>query len=175
MIINIEIAGPGDAPQLAALHFLSHKTAFAQFADPDWVANLKLADYERRWQDSFPVSTGDATPPRSRTWKATSPETGDEVIGMVRVAEMSEHEAQLMSMHVHPDHHRRGIGSLLMDRAMSFIHEAGFHKAQLGVIQANVAARALYEQRGWEVDELHDKGTEGVPIAVYRLSPKAMR
>jgi ribosomal protein S18 acetylase RimI-like enzyme len=169
MNIKIEIAGPADASQLAALHYLSHTTAFAEFASPEWVAGRRLPEYQDRWRS---LLAGPADGKRARTWKATEPEAGNDVIGMVRISEMSEEEAQLTSMHVHPGYQRRGIGSLLMDAAVDHMRELGFSTAILGVIQANKAARAMYERRGWKVDELRPNGIEGVPTSVYRISLK---
>lgn len=166
MSIEIDVAGTTDAPELAALHYLSHTTSFAQFASPAWVKSRRLDDYLRQWQEFL---SGAVTGPGAQAWKATI--DGDGVLaGMVRVSAVSERVAQLSSMHVHPDRHRRGIGALLMDAAVSFMRDAGFETATLGVIQANTAARTLYERGGWQVSELRPTGVEGVPVAVYSLS-----
>ena len=90
------------------------------------------------------------------------------VAGMVRVYPMESGAAQLSSMHVHPDFQGRGIGRALMSQAMSFIREAGYRRAELGVVEANFKARGLYESAGWTVKTRNEKGVEGVPYFVMQ-------
>ncbi len=160
MTVSIEVAGSADAAEMAAVHYLSHTTSFAEFASPEWVKSRDPDEYLKQWQAFL---TGND--PRERAWKAVD---SGRVVGTVKISAMSDVEAQLASMHVHPEWHRRGIGTQLMDAAMEFMRETGFTTAILGVIQANTAARALYERAGWQVDELRPDGIEGVPVAVYR-------
>ena len=163
MNVEVELAGLSDAGGLADLHYLSHIVSFAQFASPEWLRNRDRSDYLRQWDESLKSVELDD---RSRAWKVLS---GRLIVGMVKVGPMSESEAQLSSMHVHPNHHRKGIGSLLMTTAIDFMRESGYSSASLGVIQENTAARAIYERYGWTVRELSPTGVEGVPIAVYDL------
>ncbi len=157
------VACPADVVALAELHYLSHTVSFAPFASQEWVESRVLAEYEERWRGSLARAETEA---RARVWKVV---VGGAVIGTVGIFPMSGCEAQLTNMHVRPDFHRRGIGSMLMNTAEAFLGEAGFETAILGVIQANTAARTLYERHGWQVDELKPTGVEGVPIAIYRL------
>lgn len=167
MSLRPEIAQPHDAESMAELHFLSHTVSFANFASPEWVKSRERDDYLKQWNTFLQDAQSDD---RSQAWKVSA---NNAVVGMVKVSPVSDTEAHLSSMHVHPDFHRQGIGSLLMNAASSFIRETGFSKATLGVIQANMAARAIYERNGWKVKELHETGTEGVPIAVYCLGVKS--
>jgi ribosomal protein S18 acetylase RimI-like enzyme len=167
MTVKILVASQSDAHTLAELQYLSHTTAFAKFASPEWVSSRSLLAYEKQWDEFF--SDTQSTDNVSRAWKA---EDKGAVVGMVKISPANAAEAHLASMHVHPEHHRRGIGSLLMDGAVKYMKEAGFEIASLGVIQGNTAARSMYEQRGWTVHELQDTGIEGVPIAIYRLPLK---
>ncbi len=143
MTVEIEVARPADAEALAALHFLSHTVSFAPFASEDWLANRDLTDYVEQWRESLELAESDE---RACAWKAVS---GGEIVGTVKVSPETSHEAQLGNMHVHPNFHRRGIGSALMSAAVRFMVSAGFSIAILGVIQANAAARAIYEKHGW--------------------------
>lgn len=167
MTAIIHVATAVDVHGLASLQYLSHTTAFAKFASPEWVKSRSLAAYEKLWTDFFDGIQSQSNV--SRAWKA---EEGGAVIGMVKISRATAVEAHLASMHVHPEHHRRGIGSRLMDEAVRYMKDCGFEVASLGVIQANEAARAMYEKRGWTVHELHPTGIEGVPIAVYHLALK---
>lgn len=163
MSFKVEIAGLADAEVMAELHFVSHTVSFAPFASQEWLASRSRAEYLAQWREFLGSAESDA---RSQAWKVTD---GEVIVGMVKVGPMNRTEAQLSSMHAHPDFQRRGIGSLLMTAATNFLCEAGFSTAILGVIQANTPARAIYERNGWTVRELHETGVEGVPIAVYEL------
>lgn len=155
----IETATSEDAIAMAALHYLSHTTSFAQFASPEWVGSRELEKYQESWTAAL---TSDS--PGASAWVARM---NGEIVGIVRVTPLSEGVAQLISMHVHPEQQGRGIGRALMNTAMSFTKDCNYKRAELGVIQANAPARGLYESAGWTVKELHDNGTEGVPIAIY--------
>jgi len=169
MSLVAEIAGPADADALAGLIYQSHTVSFAPFASPEWVASRDLETYRKQWHEFFERSQDDA---RSQAWKVVA---DDRVVGMVKISPLSNGEAQLASMHVHPDYHRRGIGTLLMNAAMAFVSEAGYKTASLGVIQANAPARGIYERFGWTVRELRDNGIEGVPIALYEIEVRLSR
>lgn len=164
MSVEVAIAGPVDAEALAELHFLSHTTSFAAFASAEWVQSRRLENYRKQWQEF--LETAALEDSRARAWKVVD---GGSVAGMVKVQPSTDTEAQLNSMHVHPGRHRQGIGTMLMDAAVAFMREMGYRTATLGVIQANTAARAMYERSGWQVAELRPTGVEGVPVAVYRI------
>lgn len=161
-----EIAVPADAEALAELHYLSHTVSFAAFASSEWLETRDIDEYAAQWHEFFRHARNDES---ACAWKVSANGT---VVGMVKVGPMSDSEAQLSSMHVHPDYQRRGIGSLLMNSAIEFIREAGFSRATLGVIQANAPARAIYERHGWTAQELSENGVEGVPVAVYGIEIK---
>jgi ribosomal protein S18 acetylase RimI-like enzyme len=157
---SIEIATAADADEVAALHYLSHTKSFATFASPDWVASRRLANYQTQWRET--LSKAD---PRDRSWVARSER---KVVGMVRIMPMPDDGlAQLVSMHVHPDHQGQGIGTALMKVAEEFLQACGYRRAILGVIHANDKARRLYERAGWTVVEARPTGIEGVPFDIY--------
>ncbi len=169
MSFTVDIAGQTDAAAMAELHFISHTVSFAEFASLEWVASRKRSDYLEQWQSFFAAAANDK---RSRAWKVQVDDGS--VVGIVKVGPMTDSEAQLSSMHVHPDYQRQGIGSALMSAASEFMADTGFSTAILGVIQANAPARAIYERHGWTVRELRPDGIEGVPIAVYEINLKSV-
>jgi GNAT superfamily N-acetyltransferase len=58
---------------------------------------------------------------------------------------------QLRRLHVHPDHWRRGFGSLLHEAALSVLRRQAFDRAGLWVLEGNNVARTMYERRGWSL------------------------
>ncbi len=160
MSFAVEQASLADAADMAALHYLSHTKSFAAFASPEFVATRKLDTYVSQWTDFLR-----AEKPGARAWVARS---NGAVTGIVRVYAMSEQGlAQLGGMHVHPDQQGRGIGRALMMVTEAFIRESGYRRCILGVVEANVRARRLYDGMGWKAIESHPIGVEGVPYCVY--------
>ena len=60
-------------------------------------------------------------------------------------------EAELGDLAVHPDFRRRGIGSLLLDRALEEARGRAIRVLYLEVRAGNEDARRLYERSGFEV------------------------
>jgi ribosomal-protein-alanine N-acetyltransferase len=60
-------------------------------------------------------------------------------------------EAELANLAVAPGMRGKGIGAALLDRAMSDARGAGCIVMHLEVREANTAARALYESRGFQL------------------------
>lgn len=57
--------------------------------------------------------------------------------------------ASLMTIGVHPQYRRKGIGEMLVRAFMSEMDVRGVHEVKLGVRNDNAAARRLYERLGW--------------------------
>ena len=163
MSFAVEQATLADAADMAALHYLSHTKSFAAFASAEFVATRKLDTYLSQWTDSLRTDK-----PGARAWVARA---NGAVVGIVRVYPMPEQGlAQLGGMHVHPDQQGRGVGRALMMVAEAFIRESGYRRCVLGVVEANVRARRLYDGMGWHAIETHPVGVEGVPYCVYEKS-----
>jgi ribosomal protein S18 acetylase RimI-like enzyme len=66
---------------------------------------------------------------------------------------------------VDPGHRRQGLGRLLLDDARSQARRAGIHRLRLFTHTANVAARSLYREVGFEAATvelvLHGEGSRG--------------
>ena len=165
----IQLATLDDHEAVAHLHFLSHTVSFAPFVSAQWLDSRRLEDYVSKWRETLGTAgSGEST------LIARIPGV---VVGMVRVArsngpasDSGPVTAELTGMHVSPDLTGRGIGKLLMQRSLDFIHEQNFSRVVLGVIAANTGARRFYELHGWVLVEEHPDGVEGVPVVVYELT-----
>jgi ribosomal-protein-alanine acetyltransferase len=71
-----------------------------------------------------------------------------EVIGYCGLNHIFD-EGQIVNIAVHPDHRRRGIGDMLMDRMIAYAENNDIILLTLEVRQANTAARTLYEKYGF--------------------------
>jgi ribosomal protein S18 acetylase RimI-like enzyme len=159
--VSIRVAAPADADEMARLHYKSHVESFASFVPEEWVRTRDLEAYRGRW-----VRTLSQVDSRNCAWVA---EVGGQVVGMVQVYQLEGTRAELSSMHVRPGLMGRGIGALLMDAAMTFIRDAGYREARLGVVAANERARRFYERFGWHECHYQEVGVEGVPVYHYCL------
>jgi putative acetyltransferase len=71
------------------------------------------------------------------------------------VAFCARKDDEVMAVYVRPDAARRGLGSLLLQRAEAAIAAAGHRTVRIG---ASLSGRALYERHGYHVVE--EKGWE---------------
>lgn len=75
-----------------------------------------------------------------------------------------QHEARLRFFIVSEDYQGMGIGSLLMEKAVSFCKEKKFAKVHLSTFAGLDAARHLYEKWGFRLTEEKEDCTWGVTV-----------
>lgn len=61
-----------------------------------------------------------------------------------------ERWAELLELHVHPDFHKRGIGTRLVREAVRQARDAGFSALYLETDESNGPARRTYEKGGFK-------------------------
>jgi mycothiol synthase len=80
---------------------------------------------------------------------STVAELGDRMVGFALCRRWVQESAGFIDLlAVHPDHQRRGLGSVLLRTSFSRFAAAGLTEAQLGVASDNPRALALYERVG---------------------------
>jgi ribosomal-protein-alanine N-acetyltransferase len=120
---RIWLAGPADAPLLAALH---------------------ASSFERGWRaDEMAQFLGS---PGCIVLLA-APSEDDTPTGMIIVRGAGE-EAELLTIAVRPDCRRRGLARALLAAAAETLRNGGVRKLFLEVEEGNVAARGLYSSLG---------------------------
>jgi ribosomal protein S18 acetylase RimI-like enzyme len=76
-------------------------------------------------------------------------EHGDTIAGfLLALHEADDSVGYVDLLAVHPDHHRRGLGTALLTTAFALFAAAGLKQAELGVASDNPPALALYERLG---------------------------
>ena len=80
-----------------------------------------------------------------------------EVIGFAlanasRDDDASPGTGEVSALYVHPDFVGRGVGRLLLARAVRDLAEQGYSRATLWVLESNARARRFYEIAGWRPD-----------------------
>ncbi|NPB02079.1 MAG: ribosomal protein S18-alanine N-acetyltransferase [Methanopyri archaeon] len=75
-------------------------------------------------------------------------------------------EGHIVSIAVHPDHRRVGVGTVLMAEAERRIAEAGYDVVRLEVRESNFGARRFYERLGYRperrVPRYYDDGETAI-------------
>lgn len=74
---------------------------------------------------------------------------GGNVIGMVGVQKMADNAAEVRRLRVRGGYRRRGIGGVLMERALSFCQRQGYLKVVLDVRIERGPAIALFQKFGF--------------------------
>ncbi|NNE57646.1 MAG: GNAT family N-acetyltransferase [Hellea sp.] len=75
--------------------------------------------------------------------------------------------AKIRAMYTHPDHVRRGIGSLIMELGESAAKAEGFETAELGATASGIL---LYEKCGYEViEDLSEPDENGVVVPIILM------
>jgi ribosomal protein S18 acetylase RimI-like enzyme len=92
---------------------------------------------------------------QSGYWVATH---GEIVIGMIGVQKMADNAAEVRRLRVRGAYRRRGIGALLMERALSFCQRQGYLKVVLDVRIERGPAIALFEKFGFVHGRTRDIG-----------------
>lgn len=139
-------ATPEDAAVIARVHRLAMRTSLP------FLPELHTAE-EDLWFVRERLSADNTI------WVA---EVAGEVVGYVAF-----HDGWIVHLFVHPDHQGRGLGPLLLDKAL----EDGTER-QLWTFQQNARARAFYEKRGFApVEFTQGEGNEEKTPDVRYLRP----
>jgi ribosomal protein S18 acetylase RimI-like enzyme len=140
---EFRVAGPADAPAIAALHAASWRRHYRGAYNDEFLDGDVVPDRLAVWTDRL------AQPDRGRA--TTVAEFGSATAGFAHVVFDADPTwgALLENIHVGKEHQRSGIGSSLLSvtaRSVTARHEhAGLH---LWVLEQNLAAQAFYEAHG---------------------------
>jgi ribosomal-protein-alanine N-acetyltransferase len=85
--------------------------------------------------------------PNSRCWVAV---LKNEIAGILVLWKVLD-EAHIGTLATHPDFRQRGVGRILLSRALLEAREEGCTTSFLEVRNTNLAAQALYNQFGYEI------------------------
>lgn len=80
----------------------------------------------------------------------------DTVIGMVGVQKTSDNEAEIRRLRVHDGFRRQGLGTKLMEQALSFCRHHGYLKVILDVRIERGPAISLFEKFGFQLNRTRE-------------------
>jgi len=120
---NLRLAGPGDAVTMAAIHAACFAQGWDAAAMGQFIAGPGCLSLLASRAQSGPVE------------------------GFL-IARKASDEAEILTLAVHPDCRRAGLGRALVEAAMARLQAAGATRLFLEVDEANSAACAIYRALG---------------------------
>jgi putative acetyltransferase len=141
-LVHIRLACDHDHP---ALRELFHESLLeGLIGDNDTGADIDNLD------EAYFADDGD-----SAFWVA---QFEDRVIGMIGVQKVADNSAEVRRLRVRGTYRRRGVGTLLMERALSFCQHKGYLKVVLDVRIERGPAIALFQKFGFKHGRTRDIG-----------------
>jgi ribosomal protein S18 acetylase RimI-like enzyme len=147
--IQLRDATCGDAAALTALNVASWRAAYAHMMPEAFLARIDVAAWEQRLRARFEDAT-------QFTLVAYS---GRRRLGFVTAGPIREEPpaqgGEVYALYVDPAHTGLGMGSALLEAAVTRLARSGFSQASLWVFTRNINARRFYERRGWCLEPHH--------------------
>lgn len=160
-------ATPDDAEHVATISVRAWRHAYEPFLDARLLAERTVVSQVPRWRGWL----------EGAQWETRVAEVEGRIAGYVTTglsadADADTHVGELRALYVDPAAQGAGLGSLMLDDALTRLRAGGFTEATLWVFAENGLGRAFYERHGWTLDP-SGAGQEGAgweaPAVRYRL------
>ena len=153
--LQIREGGEADAERIAGLHIESWRATYQHELSPAFLAAQDLTSRVAHWRQLL-----------QRGIAVLLAERGASLCAFVACGPAHERESsprpwEIYNLHVSPAQHRRGLGGLLFDRAVSLGRAQGAVETVLWVVESNRSARLFYERKGMS----WDGGRQEHPVA----------
>jgi ribosomal protein S18 acetylase RimI-like enzyme len=125
--------------KLAKIYWAAWNHAFSKHFPPENLERVTVGDFEERWRGYFADENVS-----SFVYKQNSAP-----LGFVACRIQHDKSAEIVSMMVLPTCIRTGIGSKLMEKALSYLSGKRCKTAILWVVEENTNARRFYERFGF--------------------------
>jgi GNAT superfamily N-acetyltransferase len=148
--VEVRPARTGDEPAIAEVHVRTWQAAYRGQVPDAFLDSLSIERRTRGWSQIIAQSA----PPA----EAFVLEDDGQVVGFAHIApsrddDADENVGELTAIYVSRAFWGTGAGTLLLERALAGLRDAGFSRATLWVLEANGRARRFYESADWELDE----------------------
>jgi GNAT superfamily N-acetyltransferase len=146
---TIRAARPEDARPVAEVHVDSWRHTYRGVLPDEYLDRLSVDDREAMWLGAF------AHPdPKSGALVA---EASRRIVGFASFGPSRDEDApdgtgEVPAIYVEPAALGTGVGRELFAAVTETLRVAGFTRATLWVLEANVSARRFYEKAGWSWD-----------------------
>ncbi len=165
-------ARPDDADAIARIHAEAWQVAYRDLMPPDLLDRFGLAPRQALWRGLLQQSR---QPPYVIVAARAGPEPDLAAFVWYRTtgAAGAAFESEIVSVNVHPDRQRRGLGRRLMAAAADALAARGAASLYLWVYRQNAAARAFYESLGGRIVDADMETYEDhvLPIVAYAWKP----
>ncbi|MFX0022684.1 MAG: GNAT family N-acetyltransferase [Candidatus Hermodarchaeota archaeon] len=136
---NIRSHKPGD------IGYITHRhgVIYAMEYQLDETFEAYVAKYMAKFIENYDAN-------KEKLWVT---ERGTEIIGSIAIVKIDDNTAQLRWLLVEPHLRNKGIGTKLMQEALTFCKNRGYQKVILGTFSDLINARRLYEKNGFKLVE----------------------
>ena len=136
------LAIPDDAGAIAEVHVRSWQAAYRGVVADEFLDSL---DVDRRVSMIEGVIRDESKGLLVSEWGGYV--AGFSILG----AADDDGWGEVLAIYASPDHWGVGVGHDLMTGSENWLHEQGYERAMLMVLEANPRARAFYERQGWRL------------------------
>lgn len=147
--IIIRTATLNDDRSIATIHVLTWQCAYKGIVPGDYLDRLSIDQKTQTWRKQLEH-------PKDNTHTFVAEKDGVVVgwctAGVSRDTNVSKDTGELYGIYMHPDYINQGIGSELMEYALSILKEEGYKKATLWVLDSNEKSRKFYEKNNWKIE-----------------------
>ena len=153
-----------DLPRIGLIHSRSRQAAYAGLVPDEALARVTPEQQVVAWGVRLAALPTPSVP--------VVVELDGEVIGFALGQLTPDVGAELVAIHVLPEHRGTGAGSALMTAVVDAFRGWGVSDARLHVIAGNTRAQAFYERHGWHrrgPAGTHEIGGAVVEIVEYGL------
>jgi GNAT superfamily N-acetyltransferase len=148
---TVRIAVPNDAATIAGIQADALRLNYAALLPDEAVDYFDIAAATNGWAEAISSPPS----PRHRVFVAVGL---DRVVGFAATSPATdadlkpESDAELLALHVAPDHVRLGHGSRLMAAIVDHAHDDGVARLVMWVFAADDPVRMFLRDNGWEPD-----------------------
>jgi GNAT superfamily N-acetyltransferase len=144
MTVTVRTATSADIEAIAGIHVQSWQSAYRGVVPDDILGSMNAQRSMPGWQNTLDSFPGNLT--------VAQDEAG--ILGfccagaVVDSGKNHPYAFQIYGLHVRPDRHRQGAGSLLLGRAFERMHTLGLAGAVVWTLAPLVQSRRFYEKHG---------------------------
>jgi ribosomal protein S18 acetylase RimI-like enzyme len=153
-----------DLERVGLIHSRSRQAAYTGLVPDEALARVTPEQQVEVWRERMARLPSPSAP--------LVAEVGGDVIGFALAQMTPETGAELVAIHVLPEHQGTGAGKALMVAVVAAFRDWGAAAATLHVIAGNERAQAFYRRSGWHLRGpagYHDLGEAEVPVLEYGL------
>jgi GNAT superfamily N-acetyltransferase len=164
--VEIRIALPTYAAEIASVHIRSWQDAYRGIVPDEYLDALDIGERTHTWASVLNQTAEGFYGSTSIVAVIDGVVVGFATVGRLRGADPSNNAGEIYSIYASPAVLGIGVGRALIDAAVVELEQRGHGYLCLWVLEANTRARAFYERQGWT----HDGGAQAIDIGGRTLS-----